>query len=414
MKPVRQAQPDAIDCPEPELTPEVMLERARALRPILRERQSRCEQAGRILDETSDDFIKAGFFRILQPRRFGGYEFSLVDFIRVMIEISRGCSESGWVLALTTGHPPAFLSGFPEQMQREVYGSDGDVRVPAVAMPTGTAIPTSDGYRVSGAWDYSSGCDVSTHFLGALMIIDPKMKTPKSYGYVLLDRTMFSIVDNWNVIGMQGTGSRRVVLPETIVAQHRILEMYNAAMTTAYPQPGRALHANPMFHAPLVPLLLSELGAVAVGTAQGALDSYEEITKQRTFPLPPFVPRTQTEQFQHHFGHARGLIDTAEAALLQLGRDYLEMGRRTLAGSPPTAEDERRYMRVIQQCLELSWQAVELMFRTAGSSVAKRDSMLARSFRNIAVIRTHITMQDHMTSTNIGRLHFGISPLSTL
>jgi 3-hydroxy-9,10-secoandrosta-1,3,5(10)-triene-9,17-dione monooxygenase len=213
---------------------------------------------------------------------------------------------------------------------------------------------------------------------------------------------------------MQGTGSRRVVVPEITVAHRRILELYNATMTTARPQPGRALHANPLFHGPIVPLLLTELGAVAVGTAQGALDLYEEITMQKTLPLPPFAPRTHTEQFQHHFGHARGLIDTAERALLQLGLDYLEMGRRTLAGSPPSAEEERRYMRVVQQCLEMSWQAVELMFRTAGSSVAKRDSMLARSFRNMAVIRTHITMQEHLTSTNLGRLHFGIPPLSGL
>jgi 3-hydroxy-9,10-secoandrosta-1,3,5(10)-triene-9,17-dione monooxygenase len=69
---------------------------------------------------------------------------------------------------------------------------------------------------------------------------------------------------------------------------------------------------------------------------------------------------------------------------------------------------------VIQQCVELVWEAVDLMFRTAGSSAAKKDSTLARYFRNLAVIRTHITVQEHHTSTNVGRLHFGLPPLSAL
>src|SRR5215469_17870639 len=106
-----------IDPPEPHLTPQEMLRRAEALRPILRERQVLCEELGRLPEETNQDFLNAGFYRILQPRRFGGYEFDLSDFIRIMAEIARGCPESGWVLALTSGHPAAFIAGFVEQAQ---------------------------------------------------------------------------------------------------------------------------------------------------------------------------------------------------------------------------------------------------------------------------------------------------------
>ena len=73
-----------------------------------------------------------------------------------------------------------------------------------------------------------------------------------------------------------------------------------------------------------------------------------------------------------------------------------------------------RYQRIIQNVLELSWEAVDLIFRSSGSSVARHGSMLARSFKNLAVIRTHVTMQDHTTSINVGRLHFGLAPLGAL
>ena len=74
----------------------------------------------------------------LQPRRFGGYEFGLRDFVRVMSEISRGCPSSGWVLALTAGHPH-LLAHFSEQAQAELYGENGDVRVPGRPVQPGDA-----------------------------------------------------------------------------------------------------------------------------------------------------------------------------------------------------------------------------------------------------------------------------------
>jgi len=408
------AQTTGIHPPEADLTAKEMLERARAARAVLRSRQASCEQLGRIPDETNDDFVRAGFYRMLQPRTFGGYEFTLVDFIRVMTEVSRGCSESGWVLALTAGHTAAFVAGFPEQTQCEVYGATGDVRIPGVALPGGVAIPTPDGYRISGTWDYASGCDVATHFLGATMILDAETRQPQSYGYVLLDAAMYTIVDNWNVVGMQGTGSKRIVAAEQVVPFHRVQQFADATMTMNANQPGRRMHVNPLFHGPIVPLLLTELGSVAVGTARGALDLYDELLRNRKSPMPPFLPAFESDQHQHHFGHAQGLIDTAEAALLQLGLDYMQMGEQALRGLPPGLEEQRRYQRIIQNVLELSWNAVDLIFRSSGSSVARQGSMLARSFKNLAVIRTHVTMQDHTTSINAGRLHFGLAPLSAL
>src|ERR1700722_15562774 len=119
----------SIKSPEPNLTPDVMIARARQMRQMLREQQAACEEAGRILPSTQEHFVKAGFYRIVQPRRFGGYEFDVPTFHRVMIEIARGCPSSGWVLALTAGHP-LILARFDEKAQVEAYGNDGAFRAP--------------------------------------------------------------------------------------------------------------------------------------------------------------------------------------------------------------------------------------------------------------------------------------------
>ncbi len=242
-KPVELAK-RAIAPPESDLTPAELVRRAEAMRPMLRERQAACEEAGRISDETNAEFIRAGFYRILQPRRFGGYEFDLPCFLKVMLAVSRGCPESGWVLALTAGH--AFLmSLFPEAGQREAFGAHGEFRAPAVAAPGGTAIAVEGGYRVKGAWDYASGCDVATHFIGAAIRVDPQTKAPQGMLYALVDRDQYSIIDNWDVMGMQGTGSRRVVIEEIFVPAHRVVHTADALGKAIHDHPGHRPSSQP-------------------------------------------------------------------------------------------------------------------------------------------------------------------------
>ena len=398
--------------PEPGLTVDELVRRADTMRPLLRQRQAECEAAGELPIDTNNRFLAAGFYRILQPRRFGGYEFTLPDFIRIMLAVARGCSESAWVLALTSGHT-VLAAQLAESAQREVFGATGDLRAPGVGMPTGVGIPCDGGYQVNGAWDYASGCDLATHFFGSTMVRDPETNALLGNAWILFDRDQFKIVDNWNVIGMQGTGSRRVVIENAIVSEDRALWFIDGQGRPVRGQPGHALHPNPMYHCWLAPLLISEVAAVSVGAARGALDIYGEILANKKTNFPPFHARSQEAEFQQHYGEAQALIDTAEAALLKLAADYMDFAEHHVeAGTPLDDEMERRLILIEQQVIRMAWEAVELMFRTSGTSAAAKSAPLGRALRNLAVIRTHVTLQLDHTATNAGRLHFGLAPLS--
>jgi 3-hydroxy-9,10-secoandrosta-1,3,5(10)-triene-9,17-dione monooxygenase len=411
---VTPARPQSRDIPPPEpvLTVDELLRRAEALRPLLRERQTACEESGELSADTNQRFMDAGFYRILQPRCFGGYELTLPDFIRVMIAIARGCSESAWVLALTAGHT-VLAAQLSESAQREIFGPTGDFRAPGVGMPNGAGVPVDGGLRVTGAWDYASGCDLATHFFGSTMVRDPATKALLGNAWICFDRDQFTIVDNWNVIGMQGTGSRRVVIEDAFVSADRALWFIDGAGRPVRNQPGHALHPNPMYHGWLAPLLISEVAAVAVGAARGALDNYEQILSGKKTNFPPFHARSQEAEFQQHFGEAQALTDTAEAALLHLASNYMQLARQHAAsGAPLDEEMERRLILMEQHVIRLAWDAVELMFRTSGTSAAAKSSPLGRALRNLAVIRTHVTLQLDHTAGNAGRLHFGLPALS--
>jgi alkylation response protein AidB-like acyl-CoA dehydrogenase len=155
--------------------------------------------------------------------------------------------------------------------------------------------------------------------------------------------------------------------------------------------------------------------SVSVGMARGALDIYEEILRGKRVAFPPFQYRYQEPEYQRHFGEAQSLIDTAEAALLKMGEDYLQYAARLAnEGAPFSDELERRFLLIEQQCVRLAWDAIELMFRTSGSSSGAKSAVLGRYFRNLAVIRTHLTLQLDHTAGNAARLHFALPPLSRL
>jgi 3-hydroxy-9,10-secoandrosta-1,3,5(10)-triene-9,17-dione monooxygenase len=394
--------------PEPDLTPDELVRRAREMVPVLRERQAECEALGRIPRATNDEFVAAGFYRILQPRRFGGYEFDLATFARVMIEVSRGCPSSGWVLALTAGHAIMLSAFFSEEAQVDVYGVDGEFRGPSRTPPRVIAQPVNGGFVLNGKWDYVSGCDIATHIIGGISIGDG----PQAEARVgIVDRTDFSIVDDWDTIGMRGTGSRTVVIRDAFIPSYRTIPPMRDDFGSRN-APGRRVHQNPMYIAGrLVSVLFEEMAAVAVGVARGALDIYERELCSSRLSLPPFGMRSEVPEYQRHFGEAWALIETAEATVMHVAERYLQFARDDVEGNIPFGDERDLQLQLLEQyATRLAGDAVDLMFRTCGTHVAQRESMLQRYFRDMAVIKTHLAAQLDRGAEAFGRIHLGNHP----
>jgi 3-hydroxy-9,10-secoandrosta-1,3,5(10)-triene-9,17-dione monooxygenase len=398
-----------IACPHPDWTPEDLVRRAREMVPELRARQEQCEREGRIPEATNDEFVEAGFYRVLQPRRFGGYEFDLSTFSRVMIEVARGCPSSGWVLALTSGHAIMLSAFFPEQAQIDIYGADGEFRGPSSTPPRVQAEPVDGGYRLTGDWDYASGIDISTHFIGGISVPSDKPGGPPTEPRMaVLDRKDYSIVNNWQVVGMRGTGSRRVVAHGAFVPAYRTIVPPRDAFN-ARNAPGRTVHANPMYCAGrLTSVLLEEMAAVAVGVAKGMLDVYEaEVSTKPVRLAPPGTVQAQNAHYQRHYGQAWALIQVAEATVLKVASDYMDFAREDAALGVEFSDERDQQLQVLEQyATKLAGDAVDLMFRTAGTSAAQESSMLQRYFRDMSVINTHIAAQYERGAESLGRVHF--------
>ncbi len=394
--------------PEPDLTPAEMVRRARDLAPYLRERSLAMEQERRISDEVNERIRELGIYRILQPRRFGGYEFDLRTFADVMIELTRADGSTGWVTCFNTAHC-WWAAQMPEEGQVELFGADGDLRAPIMLGPTGMAKPVDGGYLLDGRWDYASGCDIA-NWLGMLARVpgDGPGAPPADVIIAMVPRREYRIHDNWHVLGLRATGSKQAVVESVFVPHHRAVSFYE--MMRKFTAPGHGVHRNPLYRLPLLPIVLVEAGAVVVGLAQAALDALVEYAEHKRLSFPPFTPLKDTRRVQAAVGRASGRLEAARAGLLEIIRRQEARAERLDRGPAFTDAEMRRDHILMLEVMRLGHECVDIAFVTAGSSAARTPSVLERVFRDMAMMRTHYFVDAERVGENVGAIMFGLPP----
>jgi 3-hydroxy-9,10-secoandrosta-1,3,5(10)-triene-9,17-dione monooxygenase len=374
--------------PEPALTPGEVIARAEAIAATLVERQAETEQRTYYAPDTHEEFRKAGLYRILVPRRYGGYEFGVETFLRVVMAIARGCPSTGWMYCLGATHALPVATLFSEQAQAELF-RDGDFICPATIVPNGTAEQTPGGdWSLRGTWRYCSGSPYGTHFLGHTMVArDGGPPRPMLF---IAPRSQWRRLDDWGAqLGLKGSGSHSVVIDDGhIPAEFTMPGTHLGDVVVTDGTPGRELHRNPEYGGGQRSFMLLEIAALAVGIARGALDAYEELMRARVTHLPPSVPWAQDPDYQRWYGEAAGMIATAEAATFDAVRQWRQTAAEGAAAV--TKEHDIRLTMICRQVIKLCWQAVqEHVFPTAGSSAVRQGERIERVWRDLSTLHSH-------------------------
>jgi 3-hydroxy-9,10-secoandrosta-1,3,5(10)-triene-9,17-dione monooxygenase len=406
-----------IPVPEPGLRPAEMVARAQALIPEIRDQQAEAERLGHHLDALDRKFVQAGFYRLLQPRRFGGYEFDLPTFWQVTLAVATGDPGTGWALTLAAHHALVLGAFFPEQGQREIFGPDGDYHGPHRAPPTGTAEPAESGFVVSGTWDYCSGIAHATHLMVNAMIAgagaadragDGQGRPPALVAVIPMDQV--TVLSDWGdgtTLGMNSSGSNSARVDGVFVPAQR---------TTAWdwtrragPAPGAQLHGNMMYCGRIYSVYHGGLVVPVIGAARAALAEFEQIITTKKTYIPPPVPRYTHPDHQRPYGYALALTDSAEGLLLRVAELYMEYCQRWAdTGEPFSREDDVRLYAMLQQAGQLAVRAIDVIFAAASSSAAKRGQRIQRYYRDVAMYHGHIAAQYLATASELARVHFGL------
>lgn len=374
--------------PEPGLTPAEIIARAEAIAPTLVARQAETEERTFYAEDTHEEFLNAGFYRILVPRRYGGYEFGIETFMRVVMALTRGCPSTGWMYCL--GHAHALVVGalFDDRTQRELFGS-GDFISPATVMPSGTAERTAGGdWLLSGTWKYCSGSPYATHFIGHTLVSPAEGEPPAPMMFVA-PRSEWRRLHDWGgQLGLKGSGSHSIVMDNALIPAHFTLDTHISQVSVTDGTVGRELHGNPEYGGGQLSFMVIEDAILAVGMALGALDAYEDLMRTRTTAFPPITGRAEGPDYQFWYGEAAGMIATGEAAVLNAVHQWRETS--ALGPGAVTREFEMRIAAICHEVVKLCWHAVEsYLFPTAGSSAVRQGERIERVWRDMSMFHSH-------------------------
>ncbi|RYJ25762.1 oxidoreductase [Streptomyces sp. L-9-10] len=361
---------------------EQVFEVVRSLVPVIRERAAEAEAARRVPEATIEELSDAGFFRLLQPKRYGGLEADPVLFYTAVKEIAAACGSTGWVASVVGVHSWQ-LGLFPDEAQHEVWGNDQSARISSSYAPTGRITPVDGGFKVSGRWSFSSGCDHAQWvFLGGL--IPGPDGTPVDMRTLLLPRTDYKIDDVWDTVGLRGTGSNDIVVEDVFVPEHRTLSFAN---TSALDCPGNEVNTSPLYRLPFAAMFTTTISAPIVGIAQNALDAYLQATKER-------IRLSYGGQKVAEDPHAQVRIATAaseiDAAWLQLSHNIAEQLRLTEAGEDLPLKLRLATRRDQVMATQRAIRAVDLLFENAGGRALKAGNPVQRAWRDAHAGRVHV------------------------
>lgn len=390
-------------------TPAAIVARAESIAATLVARQAETEERTFYAEDTHAQFAAAGFYRILVPRRFGGLELGVDTFFRVATALARGCPSTGWMYVFGHAHTLPAATVFGARAQEEIFAG-GEFVCPATVAPAGTARRVDGGWVVDGTWNYCSGSPYATHFMGHTLVPGGEGEPPAPMLFVV-PREQWRRLDDWGrQLGLKGSGSHSIVLEEVFVPDHRTLGKHLSQIAIDEQVPGHLLHENPQYGGGQLSFMLLELGALAVGMAQGALDAYEQLMRERTTSFFPIVSRTEDADFQARFGEAAGLIAAAEAALLHAAAQWEQACEEGPASF--TRERELRLALVSREAVRLCWRAVEgQLFPTAGSSSVRHGERIERVWRDMSTLHSHAgvgTFLATIAPRELAKARFGV------
>jgi 3-hydroxy-9,10-secoandrosta-1,3,5(10)-triene-9,17-dione monooxygenase len=384
------------------MRPEEFIGRVRDLLPAICKRAPRTEQLRRLHDDTVADFQEAGSFRAMQPKRYGGFELDPGVFYQAATEIGAVCGSTGWVFAVIGVHN-WHLALFPRQAQEDVWGEDDSVQLSTSLAPTGKVERVEGGFRISGRWSFSSGCDFCRWVVLGGIAPTREPGAPPDARTFLLPRSDYAIDDNWHVMGLSGTGSKDIVVQDAFVPEYRTHSYLDAFHLR---NPGNAVNDAPLYRLPFGLVFAYGLSAAAIGVAKGAIVAFREQQQSRINVRDQ--SRASEDPFtQLRLAEAAAEIDAAHERMLQ---NFAEMMRLTRAGAEIPLSFRARCRWDAGKATDWAVHAVDRLMMASGGRGIFLSNPIQRAWRDVHAMQAHAGSNLERAAAVFGRSEFGLPP----
>lgn len=375
-----------------------LVDRATAMIPTLRAREAETRARGQVSDETIAEFVEAGFYKVLQPRKWGGYELSPKVYVDIARQLALGCMASAWVYGVVAVHNWQ-MALFDDRAAQDVWGEDNAVRISSSYMPVGKVEHVEGGYRLSGRWAFSSGshhCDWV--ILGANVPRSDGTPGVEPYNF-LIPRPDYQIVKNWDVMGLQGTGSNDILVEGAFVPEHRVIREFDMFRMDC---PGQAVNKGALYHIPFAQVFNRTVSTTSISALQRALETFVEATREKR--------TTYTGQriagdsaIQETIAKVKLTLDDID---MRLNRDLAELMDRAERNDWPLerrAELGASTTSTVSRCVT----AIDKLMLYSGGKAIYRGNVVQNAFLDIHTARAHVANNPVPYFRNLGALAFG-------
>jgi 3-hydroxy-9,10-secoandrosta-1,3,5(10)-triene-9,17-dione monooxygenase len=299
-----------------------LVRRAESLQPLLAKNAPESDRNRRASEESIQAIAEAGLFKLMVPKRYGGYEGTLRSHMEVSAALAEACGGTAWVTALINGCA-WFTSLFAKQAQDEVFGADPNARVAGVFSPASKVRRVDGGLVMSGKWYFSSGSLHSTWAMLGIIEHDENGAFKAQY-LGLVPMSEVTIEDTWFTSGMRGSGSNCIVGNDLFVPDHRLLSIM-PALHGDYPSPFKDEVAYRSAFGPVSSILLI---AAQLGLGRAALKYVIERAPQRAIAYTSYTKQTDSIAFQMQVAEAALKINTAHLRAFYAADEIDEGARR--------------------------------------------------------------------------------------
>ena len=359
---------------------ESLLERVAEIEPIIREHGPVAEAERRLPDPVVDAMRDAGLYQMWMPSSVGGMEVDPITACRVFEEVSRIDSAAGWNLQIAV-LSSLFVALVHDEGVAQIFGNP-DVIVRGVAYPPFRAHPVDGGYRVTGRMPFVSGCHHADWLVSPAHVMangEPRVDgsgQPETIvaWYPAKD---VEIINNWNTLGMRGTGSHDVAVNDKFVPEHLtgpLRPLENLGMP----------FDGPLYRHTVWP----ETGAVAsvpIGIARAAIDELLDLAGAKT---PALMRSTLRDRpvVQSQVAQAEAKLGAARAYLYEVFREIWD---DAVEGHTISIDQKMRVQLASTHAAFASAEAVDLVHSAAGTSGIRDERQFERHFRDVHVITQH-------------------------
>lgn len=351
-------------------------------------RRAEFEEKRHVPQDVIATFKSAGIYRASTPKRFGGDAQPPAEFLRRIERISVVDGSAGWVASF--GSPLVYLAALPLETQAALYADGPDVVFAGGLFPVQPAEQVEGGYRVSGRWRFASGCTGADILGVGISVGQEKTGRPRT---ALLRPEQVEIVENWDVIGLRGTGSHDLAVDGAVVPRE-----------WTFVRGGEPTVDEPLYRYPTVSYVAQALAVVGLGIARAALDQAIADGGRAGYTGVPKPAERATHRIA--VGRAEARLRSARAFFYEATE---EAWAAVVAGDEATARQAGLLRLASAHLAETSFAVVRAAYQLAGIPAIADGSPMQRFLRDASVVPQHAFLQEGVYD-GAGAVLMGVQP----